>query len=221
VRRIALAALTVLATAAGLVVNAVPASAATPTTTAAALLRLLRVAPESHTSTYVREYFPYPIDADHDGCNTRKEVLIAESLVPPVVSSSCSVKSGRWYSYYDATTWTQPSSVEIDHVVALKEAWDSGAWSWSPAKRQRYANDLSYPYTLQAVSIHANRIKLDYDPAQWLPPRTAARCTYAVRWVAIKYRWGLSVDTAERNRLASLLTGSCGATRLAVPPRGA
>ncbi len=66
-----------------------------------------------------------------------------------------------------------------------------------------------------------NASKGDRDPAQWLPPRSAAQCRYATTWVLVKYRWRLSVDAAERDRLASLLSGDCGAAVVTVPPRAA
>ena len=111
-------------------------------------------------------------------------------------SSHCTVKSGRWYSWYDGKTWTLASDVDIDDVVALKEAWDSGAKSWSAANRSRFHNDLGYAWTLDAVTDNVNSSKGDSDPAQWLPPLASARCAYATHWVAIKYRWRLSSNPA-------------------------
>lgn len=103
--------------------------------------------------------------------------------------------------------------------MALKEAWESGARRWTTSDRRRYANDLGYSSTLDAVTDNVNQSKSDRDPADWLPPRTAARCTYAIHWVAIKYRWRLSIDSRERSRLSSLLSGTCGARELTVPRR--
>jgi enoyl-CoA hydratase/carnithine racemase len=106
-----------------------------------------------------------------------------------------------------------------DDVVALKEAWDSGAKSWSATDRSRFHNDLGYAWTLDAVTDNVNSAKGDSDPAQWLPPLTSARCTYAIHWVAIKYRWRLSVDSTEKAKLSSILSGTCGARTLTIPPR--
>ena len=89
--------------------------------------------------------------------------------------------------------------------MALKEAWDSGAWAWTPSRRKAYANDLGDSRTLRAVSVASNAAKSDKDPAQWLPPLTGFRCTYAIWWVDIKVRWHLSVDPAERAALRNLL----------------
>ena len=96
-----------------------PADAAAPIT-AKALLTRVSTAAET-TGGYNRAAWKHWVDADHDRCDTRKEVLIAESTVTARVSSSCAVY-GRWYSYYDGRTWTRASDVDIDHVVALAEA---------------------------------------------------------------------------------------------------
>jgi hypothetical protein len=129
------------------------------------------------------------------------------------------VVKGRWYSTYDGRTWTNPQDVDIDHLVALKEAWDSGAKSWSAKNRERFANDLGYSGALIAVTDNVNSAKGASDPAQWLPPRAGARCIYAIRWVKTKYRWRLSINSAERSALLSILSGSCGSTAVTIPTR--
>ena len=122
-------------------------------------------------------------------------------------------------SWYDGLIFTVPSGLDIDHVVPLHEAWMSGAWSWTALKRTHYANDVGLSWSLDAVSAHANRSKGDRDPAHWLPTRSV--CAYAIHWVAIKYRWRLTVDAAEKATLTRLLAGRCGAIRVALPARGA
>jgi hypothetical protein len=201
-----------------LAVSAAPASATE--TTAKALMTRLVVKAESG-SGYERSYFKHWVDANGDCQHTRTEVLVAESTVKPTYSSSrhCTVVKGRWYSTYDGKTWTNPSDVDIDHVVALKEAWDSGAKSWSAANRTRFANDLGYSGALIAVTDNVNSSKSDSDPAQWLPPRLGARCTYAIRWAKTKYRWRLSINSAERSALASILSGNCGTRTVTLPAR--
>jgi hypothetical protein len=102
--------------------------------------------------------------------------------------------------------------------VPLKEAWDSGAKSWDAAKRQAYANDLGYAWSLDAVTDNENQSKADRDPADWLPDQQ--QCRYAIHWVAIKTRWGLAVDVAEKVELTSLLTGKCAARKVRIPAQG-
>jgi uncharacterized protein DUF1524 len=214
VRTFLLPALT-LAALLGALLTAAPATAAT--TTARALLSKLTVRAEAGSTTYSKTSFKWWIDADHDGCNTRAEVLIVESRVRVTPGAGCRITRGKWYSWYDGKTWTLASDVDIDHVVALKETWKSGARSWTAANRQRYANDLDFSWTLDAVTDDVNASKGDRDPTQWLP--ALSKCTYAIHWVAVKYRWRLTVDSAERAKLASLLSGSCGARTLTIPAR--
>lgn len=146
---------------------------------------------------YDRDLFRHWIDADGDGCNTRREVLIAEAKVKPSVTGDCDLIGGEWYSVYDQVTTNDPSDFDIDHFIPLKEAWDSGAYAWSSAKRKEFANDLGFGGSLIAVTASSNRSKSDRDPADWLPPNTGYRCRYITNWVKVKIRWGLTVDNAE------------------------
>jgi hypothetical protein len=200
----------------GLCVAAAPAQATT--TTARSLLYKVGVAAESN-SGYDRAKFQSWTDANRDCQNTRHEVLISESKVTPTYSSGrCTVTRGKWLSRWDNTTWTNPADVDIDHHVPLAEAWGSGARAWTAADRGRYANDLYYP-ALNAMTDNLNSSKQAKDPAQWLPPYAASRCTYATWWVQVKYRWRLTMDTAERSKLSSILSGSCGSRTVTIPSR--
>ena len=164
----------------------------------------LRIEAE-HPDGYNRDLFRHWIDADGDGCDTRKEVLIAESLDPVQTGSQCAILSGRWYSIYDNTETTDSSRFDIDHVVALKEAWDSGAWNWTADQRRDFANDLSQSYFLIAVSASSNRSKSDRDPAEWMPTNASYRCEYVRIWVQVKRAWNLSVDQAENDAIRNTL----------------
>jgi hypothetical protein len=129
-------------------------------------------------------------------------VLITESLVTVHFSSTGkTVNTGKWLSLYDGETWTRASDVDIDHVVALGEAWRSGAWKWSAARRQAYANDLGVSWTLRAVTDNVNQEKSDDDPTNWLPPLESATCIYLTDWVAVKIRWKLTIDAEERQSI--------------------
>ena len=168
------------------------------------VLETLPVAAEDG-SGYSRSSFKHWIDEDRDGCDTRREVLIAESLRPVRVGSRCSISGGQWFSVYDGRTTTNASSFDIDHVVALKEAWDSGAKSWTAERRQAFANDVNTAFSLIAVSASSNRSKGDRDPAEWMPPRREYWCQYALEWVGVKATGSLSVDPAEKAALGRVL----------------
>lgn len=111
-----------------------------------------------HGTGYDRGLFGYPTDADGDSCNTREEVLIRDSLSPAQVDpSGCKVIAGNWLSIYDGKTVSDPAELEIDHVVALKEAWDSGAWSWDRSRQEAFGNDLDDPRSLRAQVVQIDR----------------------------------------------------------------
>ena len=168
-------------------------------------LAALTVAAEGSPTAYDRRLFPHWITIS-DSCNTREEVLKRDGT-NVVVSSTCAAISGSWYSPYDGMTWTAASDVDIDHMVPFAEAWTSGAWAWTTAKRRSYANDLGGPQ-LWAVTDNVNQSKGNKDPAEWQPPLTSFRCTYARAWIQVKYDYSLTLDTAEKAALQDMLT-SC------------
>ncbi|MFI7213482.1 HNH endonuclease family protein [Micromonospora maritima] len=201
----------IVATTLGLAGPAPAAGYSAPLTTAVAGLT---VATEVRTG-YSRDLFPHWIDADGDGCHTRNEVLYAEATTKPTISGTCTLSGGRWYSYYDAATWTATGDLDIDHMVPLAEAWDSGARGWTTSRRQAYANDLGDARALAAVTDNVNQAKGDQDPATWLPPYASARCRYVGEWVAVKIRWRLTVDSAEKSALTSW-ANNCPAATISV-----
>jgi hypothetical protein len=180
----------------------------------AALLASITVENE-YTSGYERELFPHWKDLDGNGCDTREEVLIRDSLTKAQVDPfGCVVVAGDWLSPYDGARWSDKGDIDIDHVVALKEAWDSGAWAWTTSQRTLFANDLSDPRTLLAVTDSVNQSKSDKDPSNWLPPLASYHCTYIADWVAVKARWKLSMDQSEYGRVKKLVD-SCGGSSVA------
>jgi hypothetical protein len=168
-------------------------------------LAQLPVRTEDRTG-YERSAFKHWVDADRDGCNTRAEVLKAEAVIAPEQGASCKLSGGEWYSPYDDRYLRGPSGLDIDHLVPLAEAWDSGASTWTAKEREDYANDLGDDRALIAVSAASNRSKSDQDPGTWLPPATSYTCTYATDWTAVKIRWGLSIDTEELGALTDVLS---------------
>ncbi|GHH71111.1 HNH endonuclease family protein [Promicromonospora soli] len=168
---------------------------------AQAELDALTVQAESSSDTYDRDLFPHWITVD--GCTTRETVLQRDGDGVEV-GSDCYPTSGSWYSEWDGETRTAPSDLDIDHVVALSEAWHSGASEWTTDRRQDFANDLDGPQLI-AVTAESNRSKSDNDPAEWVPPLASSHCAYAKMWIHTKYRWDLTLDTAEKASLQPLL----------------
>ncbi|GGR59734.1 MULTISPECIES: HNH endonuclease family protein [Streptomyces] len=99
---------------------------------------------------YERTAFRHWVDADKDGCNTRAEVL--KAVTGPEEGPRCTLTGGEWYSPYDDRYIQGPRGLDIDHLVPLAEAWDSGASAWSSAEREAYTNDLGDERALIAVS---------------------------------------------------------------------
>ncbi|MFJ4808051.1 HNH endonuclease family protein [Streptomyces longwoodensis] len=202
--------LSILAAFTGLIASAAlfnppTASAALPTPVSAATARTylasLTVAAENRTG-YSRDLFPHWITISGT-CNTRETVLKRDGS-NVVTDSSCAATSGSWYSPYDGATWTAASDLDIDHLVPLAEAWDSGASAWTTSRRQSFANDLTRPQLI-AVTDNVNQAKGDQDPATWMPSLSSYRCTYVRAWVQVKYYYGLSVDSAEKSALTGYL----------------
>jgi hypothetical protein len=154
---------------------------------------------------YSRDLFDHWVDADGDGCDTREEVLISEAEEAPAIGSGCSLSGGRWYSYYEGASQTSASALDIDHLVPLAEAWDSGARTWTAARREAYANDLGDTRSLVGVTASYNRSKGDQDVAEWLPPIN--QCRYVKEWVAAKIRWSLTADSTEVGALQDVAAG--------------
>lgn len=167
---------------------------------------------------YDRELFDHWSDLDSDGCDTRREVLIRDATeVVMATDRECWIESGRWYSVYDDQWVTEPGSLDIDHVVPLAEAWDSGAASWDSEQREAFANDEA---ALLAVTARSNRAKGADDPTDWLPSNPDYLCQYTALWIVTKTRWGLSIDTAELATLEQLVGGPCDGLAVVHTPTG-
>ncbi|MDG2285967.1 MAG: HNH endonuclease [Alphaproteobacteria bacterium] len=168
-----------------------PASAADP-------LAGITIEPEINTPKFDRasQYGDW-IDADHDGEDTREEVLIAESLIPVTIDATGKITAGLWVGPFAGFVTNDPGVLDIDHIVPLKEAHKSGGYAWGKPRRKAYANSLDRPDHLIAVWFSTNRSKNFRDPANWMPPNRAYWCAYLDNWVAIKRKWSLSMDEAE------------------------
>lgn len=180
------------------------------------VLAKLTFAEEDFDRAYSRSYFKHWIDVDGDCQDTRQEVLKRDSLV--ATQGNCSITSGSWVSWVDGKKYTNPKSLDIDHLVPLSEAWDSGASKWTSTQRRAFANDLGYKWTLRAITSSVNRSKSDSDIAEWLP-QESIQCAYVQRWMAVKYRWRLTVDSAEKIAIKEILNGTCGSKSMTLPSR--
>ena len=193
----------------------VPPAAAKGTALAAVVT--LTVKGRAPRTGYSREQFGQRwYDSDRNGCDTRNDIL-RRDLSGRSMKNPCKVLAGTLDpDPYTARTvrfaYGGASEVDIDHVVALSDAWQKGAATWSVPKRVAYAND---PLNLLAVAAGANRAKGDGDAATWLPPNRAFRCAYVARQVAVKGRYGVWVTSAERDAMVRVLS-TCPAQKLPV-----
>ena len=130
----------------------------------------LTVQAEYQAKRYTRKNWRHWIDADKDCQNTRQEVLIKYSQKKPSYKSgrNCRVAAGRWTCPYTGKVFTSPKGIDIDHIVALKEAHESGAHLWNKARKKAFANDFA---NLLPTQAGANRSKGHRDPARWMPKK--------------------------------------------------
>ncbi|MEU1955658.1 HNH endonuclease family protein [Nocardia rhamnosiphila] len=198
----------VAAAAATVLIQPAPGSAEPPGIpspgAARAMLDGLTVAAEGSAAGYSRDEFPHWSTVS-EGCTAREAVLQRDGTRVEV-DADCYPTSGDWYSPNDEQTVAEPADVDIDHVVALAEAWRSGANTWTRDQREQFANDLGGPQLI-AVTASSNRPKGDQDPVDWLPPADGYRCTYAAMWVQVKSTWQLTLEQAEKDTLAQILQG--------------
>ncbi|WP_434315774.1 HNH endonuclease family protein [Leifsonia sp. P73] len=149
------------------------------------------------------------LDVDKNGCDTRDDIL-ARDLAAVTRRTDCAVLTGTLSDPYTGrsiafTRGVQTSAlVQIDHVVALLDAWQTGAQGLSQDTRVQLAND---PLELLAVDGATNQAKGAGDAATWLPPNRGFRCEYAARQVAVKAKYGLWVTAAEGAALKGILAG--------------
>jgi hypothetical protein len=176
--------------------------------TALAVLDTLEVKGRAPKTGYSRNQFGQRwLDVDHNGCDTRNDIL-ARDLTGIRRSGRCKVLSGTLLDPYTATTvpfvrgQNTSAEVQIDHVVSLSDAWQTGAQQLSATDRTMFAND---PLNLLAVSGPANEQKGDGDAATWLPKNKAFRCEYVARQVSVKAAYGLWVTPPEHDAIARVL----------------
>ncbi|CAJ65370.1 MULTISPECIES: HNH endonuclease family protein [Frankia] len=176
---------------------------------ALALLATLPVRVEDNSPKYQRDEFGTAwSDVDHNGCDTRNDILHRDMRSTTVRrSDGCTVLTGELTDPYTTRIIRfdrsrNASAVQIDHVVPLADAWRTGALDWTDAQRLQFAND---PENLLAVDGPTNQRKSDHDAAEWLPPSPGEQCPYIARQVGLKSRYHLWVVAAEAQAMRTVL----------------
>jgi len=200
-----------------IVVIALLLSLLSPTNTQAAtdaltVLNNLEVKGRAPKTGYARAQFPHWSDPDRNGCDARNDTLKRDltNITFKEGTRECKVIAGQLLDPFSGkviTFSTNKVVVDIDHVVALSNAWQTGAAYFDKNKRSQIAND---PLNLLAVDAKLNRKKGDGDAATWLPPYKAFRCEYVARQVAVKAKYGLWVTQPEKAAIGKILSTCVG-----------
>jgi len=179
--------------------------------TAVSIVSILPVKGRAPKTGYARDQFGTAWkDVDRNGCDTRNDILNRDlvSIAYKVSAADCVVQTGILLDPYSGEAIdflrgvATSGEVQIDHVVALSNAWQTGAFKLSIERRTALAND---PLNLLAVKGRLNSQKSDGDAATWLPPVKSYRCTYVARQVAVKYKYGLWLTAAEKAAILKIL----------------
>ena len=194
-----------------LVVAGVPEGAQAAQPTVVEVIATMAVKGRAPKTGYTRDQFGTPWkDVDRNGCDTRNDILNRDlrSIIYKVSSHDCVVLSGILLDPYSGESInflrgvSTSSEVQIDHVVALLNAWQSGAFKLTLENRTAFAND---PLNLLAVKGRLNSQKGAGDAATWLPPKKSYRCAYVARQVAVKYKYGIWLTAPEKAAILKLL----------------
>ena len=178
---------------------------------ATAVLETLPVKGRAPKTGYTRDQFGQAwADADRNGCDTRNDILKRDmtSVVYKEKTRDCVVVSGTLVDRYSGETINfvrgniSSMEVQIDHVVALSNAWQTGAFQLTLAQRTALAND---PLNLFAVKGRLNLQKSDGDAATWLPPLKSFRCAYVAQQIAVKAKYSLWVVPPEKAAMVAIL----------------
>jgi hypothetical protein len=174
--------------------------------------------PKSALPSYNRSSWKHWNDEDSDCINARHEVLIEESTTSVVMDGNCRVDSGQWFGVFTGEQFSNPSNLDVDHMVPLKNAHDSGGWAWSASKKEEFANYLGFAGHLLAVSASANRSKGASGPESWKPARTDYWCQYGSDWAEIKATWALTVTSSEKSALIDMVNKCGGSSGGSIAP---
>ena len=191
----------------GLLLTLLPTTAPAAANDALTALNQLEVKGRAAKTGYSRAQFPHWSDPDRNGCDTRNDTLKRDltNITYKVGTRDCKVVGGQLldpFSGKSITFSSTKSNIDIDHLVALSNAWQTGAAYFDKAKRTQIAND---PLNLLAVDAKLNRQKGDSDAATWLPPAKSFRCEYVAAQIAVKVKYSLWLTAPEKSAMSKVL----------------
>jgi len=145
---------------------------------------------------YNRKDWPHWVDADSDCQDTRAEILIRDSRGPVKFkrNKGCNVSWGEWLDPYTLQVFTKASDLDIDHVVPLAHAHETGAANWTREQKRAFANDFE---NLLAVEDNSNQAKGAKSPLEWMPDNKAFHCEYLEKWLRVKIKYKLYLSETE------------------------
>ena len=191
----------------GLLLTLLPTTASAAANDALTALNQLEVKGRAAKTGYSRAQFPHWSDPDRNGCDARNDTLKRDltNITYKVGTRDCKVVGGQLldpFSGKSITFSSTKSNIDIDHLVALSNAWQTGAAYFDKAKRTQIAND---PLNLLAVDAKLNRQKGDGDAATWLPPAKSFRCEYVAAQIAVKVKYSLWLTAPEKSAMSRVL----------------
>ena len=191
----------------GLLLTLLPTTAPAAANDALTALNQLEVKGRAAKTGYSRAQFPHWSDPDRNGCDTRNDTLKRDltNITYKVGTRDCKVVGGQLLDPFSGKSLTfssTKSNIDIDHLVALSNAWQTGAAYFDKAKRTQIAND---PLNLLAVDAKLNRQKGDSDAATWLPPAKSFRCEYVAAQIAVKVKYSLWLTAPEKSAMSKVL----------------
>ena len=191
----------------GLLLTLLPTTAPAATNDALTALNQLEVKGRAAKTGYSRAQFPHWSDPDRNGCDARNDALKRDltNITYKVGTRDCKVVGGQLLDPFSGKSLTfssTKSNIDIDHLVALSNAWQTGAAYFDKAKRTQIAND---PLNLLAVDAKLNRQKGDGDAATWLPPAKSFRCEYVAAQIAVKVKYSLWLTAPEKSAMSRVL----------------
>ena len=191
----------------GLLFTLLPTTAPAAANDALTALNQLEVKGRAAKTGYSRAQFPHWSDPDRNGCDARNDTLKRDltNITYKVGTRDCKVVGGQLLDPFSGKSLTfssTKSNIDIDHLVALSNAWQTGAAYFDKAKRTQIAND---PLNLLAVDAKLNRQKGDSDAATWLPPAKSFRCEYVAAQIAVKVKYSLWLTAPEKSAMSKVL----------------